>query len=108
MNFIEINKEDSIITLLEKVIRDIGIDNISIVDYWEADLCAIGISKKEDKEQLVYISTFNQPEGEYYYELEYPSRYKFLSKFNKEGVANYSELLKVIKKHLDFYAINEA
>lgn len=108
MTYVKLNKETSITSLVEKFSRDLGEDDFLIIDHWESDLCAIGISKKKDEERLVYISTFNRPKGEYYYELEYSSKDKFVSASNKEGVANYCELLKIIKKHLDFSAFNGA
>jgi hypothetical protein len=39
---------------------------VQFVDYWDGDLCAIGIRRGD---RLVYICTFNR-ENDYYYELE--------------------------------------
>lgn len=55
-------KHDSIAALLEKLKTVINFNLLEIVDYWEGDLCAIGL-KKDSK--LVYISTYNYAdEGE--------------------------------------------
>ena len=39
-------------------------NQIKIMDFWEADLCAIGICDNSEK-QLIYISTFGLPHGRY-------------------------------------------
>jgi hypothetical protein len=51
-----INKHKTIVTLLDKISLSVNLDLVEIVDYWNADLCAIGI-RKENK--LVYISNYN-------------------------------------------------
>lgn len=51
-----IEKDKTIIDLLDRLKLMINFDLLEIVDYWEADLCAIGI-KRGDK--LVYISAYN-------------------------------------------------
>ena len=32
-----------------------------VIDYWDADNCAIGIANKTSPERLVYLSVFQQP-----------------------------------------------
>lgn len=49
-------KDITIINLIGKLKDIIDFSLLEIVDYWEADLCAIGI-KKENK--MIYISTYN-------------------------------------------------
>lgn len=49
-------KDITIINLIAKLKDKIDFSLLEIVDYWEADLCAIGI-KKENK--MIYISTYN-------------------------------------------------
>ena len=49
-------KHISIARLLERLKLEIDFDAIDLVDYWEADLCAIGLKKGN---RLIYISTFN-------------------------------------------------
>lgn len=51
-----INKHTSIIALIDKIRLSVNLDLVEIVDYWNADLCAIGI-RKENK--LIYISSYN-------------------------------------------------
>lgn len=49
-------KHISITRLLERLKLEIDFDAIDLVDYWEADLCAIGLKQGN---RLIYISTFN-------------------------------------------------
>ena len=49
-------KDTTIIMFITKLKTIISFDSIEIVDYWDADICAIGL-KKDNK--LVYISTYN-------------------------------------------------
>lgn len=55
-----INKDITILKLIKKIKNLKNSDLIEIVDYWDADLCAIGL-KKENR--LIYISTFNYIEN---------------------------------------------
>ncbi|MEZ4462461.1 MAG: hypothetical protein R3E66_22605 [bacterium] len=43
-----------------------------LVDHWEADLCAIGIAEAHEPRRLAYVSTWKQPAGRYFLELESP------------------------------------
>ena len=51
-----INKHKTLVGLIDKIGLSVNLDLVEIVDYWNADLCAIGI-RKENK--LVYISNYN-------------------------------------------------
>jgi len=64
-----INKDKSITNLIERLKLIINLSLIQIVDYWEADLCAIGL-KKDNK--LIYISTYSYDVNniKYDYDLE--------------------------------------
>lgn len=53
-------KDKTILELIERLKLIINFNLLEIVDYWEADLCAIAL-KRENK--LVYISTFNYIEN---------------------------------------------
>jgi putative N-acetylmannosamine-6-phosphate epimerase len=51
-----VNEKDKTITeLINKLKLVINFNLIDIVDYWDADLCAIGLKKGN---RLVYISTY--------------------------------------------------
>jgi hypothetical protein len=63
-------KDREILKLVERMKLNIDFSLLDIVDYWEADLCAIGLVK--DK-KVVYISIYNYIEKEelmYDYDLE--------------------------------------
>lgn len=49
-------KDITIINLLERLKLIIDFSCIEIIDFWEADLCAIGLKKGN---KLIYISTYN-------------------------------------------------
>ena len=49
-------KDISIINFITRLKTSINFNRVEIVDYWEADLCAIGL---RDGDKLIYISTYN-------------------------------------------------
>ena len=59
-------KDQTIIDLINKLEELPNFNLIEFVDNWDADLCAIGIKKGD---RLVYISTFDG-NGKYDYDLE--------------------------------------
>ena len=93
-------KDTTVLELLDRLKSVLDFDLIEIVDYWEADLCAIGLKTGN---KLVYINTFN-PNGTYDYDLE------LLDPHNKESYKVINEgqgvsealLTSVIKEYL-FY-----
>ncbi len=73
-----------------------------IVDHWEDDRCAIGISTIGAPHHLVYVCTFGRDENHYDYECETPvgpelTDYKIVDAGENVG---YKELLRVLEKHL--------
>ncbi len=96
-------KDLTILKLIERLKLIINFTLLEVVDYWEADLCAIGI-KKENK--VVYISTFNYVENEelmYDFDLEIIDE-NDIEKFDViNGARNVSEaeLVSEIKLFLD-------
>ena len=58
---LKIKKDESIVALLD----ELGLEqrDWSIRDYWEADLCAIGIVSNSTPQNLVYISTYDKAAG---------------------------------------------
>lgn len=63
-------KDMTIIELLERLKSTIDLSLLEFVDYWDADLCAIGLKRGD---RLVYISTyphFNKNETKYDFDLE--------------------------------------
>ena len=62
-------KVKTILNLITHLEQKFGNDSFVIEDYWEADLCAIGISNSTGK-FLIYISSCNKVEGIFYVEIE--------------------------------------
>jgi hypothetical protein len=62
-------KDKTIIEFIKNLEQTIDINLVEIIDYWDADLCSIGI-KKDMK--LIYINTYNSTLSEriYDYDLE--------------------------------------
>ena len=90
------NKDESIVALIKLIEARYGWELIKVVDHWEADMCAIGIASTTDIDALVYISTFEKREDEYYFELEIQN-----SKSDTiQGVVDSNSLLDVIRDYL--------
>ena len=73
-----------------------------VVDHWDAALCAVGIARASEPRRLVYVSTFNQEPGKYYYECELPGGPEdtdYVATDRGEGVT-YDELLDILVRHL--------
>ena len=83
-------KDKTIIDVLEKLKLVTDFHLVEIVDYWEGDYCAIGLKRGN---KLVYINTFN-PDGKYDYDFEFVDTLN-VEKLNviKEGRGASEELL---------------
>lgn len=65
-----IEKDNSIIELIERLKSKIDFSAIEFVPYWDGDICAIGLKQRN---YLIYISTYNYielHEFQCYFELE--------------------------------------
>jgi hypothetical protein len=62
------DKDDSILLFLREL-SALGVD-WQLKDHWQGDLCAIGLTSAAMPEHLAYVSSWQQPAGEYYVELE--------------------------------------
>jgi hypothetical protein len=62
-------KDKTILNLIERLKLIINFNVIQIVDYWQADFCAIGLKKGN---KLIYISTYSYDVNniKYDYDLE--------------------------------------
>lgn len=69
MNREKLNKDKSIIHLIDHLENRFGVGTFIINDFWDADLCAIGLSDLH-KEALIYISTYGKRDGQYYISIE--------------------------------------
>jgi len=68
---VRLKKSKSVYQLLEQLRRRLGRDAFDVVDHWDADLCAVGVSRPGTASPLVYISTWRQPPGRYFVSLEH-------------------------------------
>ena len=69
MHTVDIPSKDPEIRGVLSWLRD-RVGPFLIIDHWDADLCAVGVTAIHDPQQLVYISSWNQPTGRYFVELE--------------------------------------
>ncbi|ANM30873.1 hypothetical protein ABI59_16760 [Acidobacteria bacterium Mor1] len=73
-----------------------------LADHWDADLGATGIAHRDHPRRLVYVSSFQNDFGRYYYECEVPAGdeptdYKVTA--TGENLSR-EELLAVLERHL--------
>jgi hypothetical protein len=95
---LEVEKDESITDFISRLEMEADCTLVQFVDYWDSDLCAIGI-KRENR--LVYVSTFNGKDN-YYYELELFDDIevdKFTVLQQGDGVAE-NVLISIIKEYL--------
>ena len=60
------NKDFSILDFVE----NFRSEDLTVVDHWDADLCAIGYENPKYPNRLAYISTYGKKPGQYYLKLE--------------------------------------
>jgi hypothetical protein len=100
----------SIKDVLTKLSQRFGQSNFAITDYWEADLCAIGIKNLTDKKHLIYISTNNLPKDFYFVEVEKANSENDLADYDVVGNfenINFEELSQLVTKYLNLQPIYE-
>jgi len=67
---IDIQKDESVKEVLVKLFERFGQSNFYLTDYWDGDLCAIGIKKSKNGEFPIYISTWKMSKNHYFVEVE--------------------------------------
>jgi hypothetical protein len=93
------SKDQTIVDLLSRT--NLQGRDWEVVDYWEADLCAIGIRSRFDLGRLVYVSTFRKSPGLFDYECEGPDQEGAPFSAIKSGRdVGFGDLLDVMIKHL--------
>lgn len=92
-------KDKTITSFIDRLKLISNFNLVEIVDYWEADFCAIGIKRGN---RLIYISTFNDAER-YDYDLELLNEQKMDDiKVIKEGRGVSEDvLINVLKEFLN-------
>ena len=93
-------KDNSINQIIQFLQKQIGSQNLFIIDHWDADRCAIGLTN-QSSQNLVYLSTYNKKANECYVELEIPGNnakeYEVNGSFDN---VNSAELEKIVRQHL--------
>ena len=91
-------KDATVLELLDRLRSVLDFDLVEIVDYWDADLCAIGLKTGN---RLVYINTFNSDATyDYYLELLDPHNKESYNVINKGRGVSETVLTSVIKEYL--------
>lgn len=67
MDFGQLNKDERVKSTVKHLADKFGENNFKIKDYWDGDLCAIGLTDNEEK-YLVYFSTYG--DKDFYVSLE--------------------------------------
>lgn len=67
-----LNKSKKILSIIDFFQTKYGTTNILIIDHWDSDKEAIGLTEKS-KQFLAYISTISDKDNDYYLALENPS-----------------------------------
>lgn len=95
-------KDKRIKDIVSHLKHQLGSENIILSDHWEGDNCAIGLTGKQNN-NLVYISTYNKKENEYYVELEYPAENRSAIFKNGESYDNagVDKVEAIVRKHLE-------
>ena len=98
-----IDKDKTLIDLIEKLKLRVNFNLIEIYDDWDADLCAIGLKRQE---RLVYLSTYNfavgRSEGyDYDFELLNEQQPDKLNVLKEARNIKEEECIADIKKFLD-------
>jgi len=99
-----LNKERSILRFLARLTESLGPNTFDIVDHWETDLGAIGITQPRKPGFLVYVSTFGQFKQNYFVSLELPPArgsdlpYK---QGRQQQTQSFNEVLALIQGHLN-------
>jgi len=65
-----IEKNISVINFFERLKLEVNFDLIKVVDYWDADLCSIGLMKDRKMIYLVTSTYVNSVKPMYDYDLE--------------------------------------
>ena len=94
-------KDKTIVAFLERVQQVPGFEWVEVVDYWKADLCAIGLSKGD---RLVYICTypyFDQEATLYDYDLEVVIGVDEWGVVGHIEGSNELELMAAVRMHLE-------
>lgn len=95
-------KEFAIWWFIAHLAERVGGEYFQVVDHWDADLCAIGVAAMNDESRIVYVSTFRQPPGIYWYECEVPTDTGLPEIVERSKEATLEEVTNATVRHLRF------
>jgi hypothetical protein len=94
-------KDASIAELVESLAQSVGEIELQAVDHWQSDPYAIGVQRPEHPGRLVYVSTYYQRPGRYFYAAEEPTAGgRSHEVVGGRYTIGYEELVDVIRRHL--------
>jgi hypothetical protein len=99
------DKATSLKRIIGRLRQTLGTEAFDIVDHWDGDLCAVGIARRDDHGLLVYISTYNKKDDQYFVSLELPSsetKMPYDSAGTFENV-DFDRLESIVRQHLKIY-----
>jgi hypothetical protein len=104
-----LQKDESIIRLLDRLESHLGKGAFVIMDHWEGDLCAVGIARPDNHCVLVYICTAYEPADTYFVSLELPPKAGEDQWANhpytpagEQRVHGFDALLHLVKRHFGY------
>jgi len=98
----DLQRDASIIRVLERLHARLGPGAFEIVDHWEGDRVAIGVAKPDCHSLLAYISTLGMAEDSYWVSLEFPPEPESelpYTQGNEREVTSFEELVEIIQRH---------
>ena len=101
----QLQKDPSIIRLLDGLRARLGPRAFDVVDHWESDLCAIGIARPDNHGVLVYISTYDENDECSSVSLELPPQPGSDFPYTAVGdhdTANFDELAEIVRRHFEY------
>lgn len=102
-------KNKSIQDVLINLFQRFGKSNFYLTDFWDADLCAIGIKNSKDGEFLIYISTYRIKKNHYFVEVENSKQEMILNGYEDGELCErtFEELSELVTKYLNLEPIYE-
>ncbi len=100
-----VDKDATILRLLARLRQRLGAEAFALVDHWDADRSAIGVSRRDEPGTLAYISTAGEPPDGYFLSLELPptaaARRAGLpySAAGEHQVRGFDELVEILLQH---------
>ena len=102
-------KDESIEGFLKKLFGRFGRTNFELTNYWDGDLCAIGLRNSSDKEFLIYVSTWHVQENRYFVEIEDSKSEIVVNGYvnGNRSEINFEEVCKLVAKYFRLQPIYE-